>query len=172
MSQLDRNQEYLKVYEIPFDKFYRFSTVPGGFYLSIDILIGYMARIIWDPYIRETGDDPGVATDTWLEKIVHRQLMISDKEGTEWTASLVSSTIEDADIGPHVCWVYDEECVPVYKNAFPETQLLLSTWHSREVGEMLARKVAGHLLPPELVELIAGGLYDTKAECFKRAASG
>lgn len=42
---------------------------------------------------------------------------------------------------------------------FPRSSRLMAEWHSREYGEVMAQKVTGHLLPPELVEMIEECFY-------------
>lgn len=45
------------------------------------------------------------------------------------------------------------------EDVFPQSARMLAEWHAREYGKMMAQKVAGHLLPPELVELIEECFY-------------
>lgn len=52
------------------------------------------------------------------------------------------------------------EGVDTSYHVFLRSLRLLRALHSRQVGGMLAEKVAGDLLPPELVEMIGEGFYD------------
>ncbi|CAK3857890.1 Hypothetical predicted protein [Lecanosticta acicola] len=49
-----------------------------------------------------------------------------------------------------------------YNPVFGRSLRFVFAWHSRKIGTLLAYKTAGHILPPELVEMIAEYFYDQK----------
>lgn len=162
--------------QIPFSKIHRVSTVPGGFRPAVSVFLeDVTSNVAHDcDHGFLDGHDICKTADRQLGRMAKHQLFVSERQGVSSRVAQISSIIEE-ESKILLEWMHDEfegagivtsGRVPHHKGIFPKTQLLLSTWHSRDVGEMLAAKVAGHRLPAELVELIGECFYDCETEAF------
>jgi hypothetical protein len=159
-EDLDKERE-----ELHYKKIHRLSTVPGGLDAAIEFLVQDVARCA-PCLVSNEAYDACETADFRLQEFIERKLSHADKHGPRWCASRCMKQAKQLALYTDLSrmhWASENGLyIPSLREVFARTHVVLETWHSREVGEMLAEKVAGHLLPPELVELVGEAMYETE----------
>lgn len=174
--------------DIMYPRIDRLSTVPGGLEIAIRFLLRQKTeeRPYWS-----TSEENAAAEakcDDRLRGMIERHIAVSSKQGIKWCASRcielvlhVCFTLEQTTLsilgrwacrspGPEKRWHADGKVRRrFWIQYFPGTFRFLFARHSREVGHSLALKVCGHVLPPEMTELIADSCCDSLVTIEKLA---
>ena len=99
--------------------------------------------------------ESGCETHRWLQtdlaEMAHSHFVASRTHDIDWDPAPLLEQIMDAI--PDLCFGQSGD-------QYLEAKWYLRKWHSWRTARMLATKVAGQLLPPELVEMIEEDIYD------------
>lgn len=154
-------------------RIHRLSTLPGygalqdAFHLLLKLFDSYVEK-----HEGNNLDDPDeeeqsiidVYDEPLRDMIVYHLRVTSVKHDDRWKIhEYVDELVKASFLLTSLSWAGPYEDLKYhypYIKVFERTMVLLRELHSRETGEMLAGKVAGDVLPPELVEMIGDCFYD------------
>lgn len=149
--------------------------MPGERRQALQLLVKFGIRVLDMTLLHNHGLDEELHRDLGLKEDLYQDLAKMDQvegafadllsgeisasraSGQEHWESELLQQLEDGWDSLYWRWdllQYDDQ----EEQYFPRSMELLHERHSRRVADLLAEKVAGHLLPPELIEMVRDDL--------------